>query len=305
MNTFYLTTADNHQTFVRNWPIEHPKAIVQIVHGMNEHSNRYDEFARFLNGKGFTVYATDHRGHGHSALDEERVGYIGENGFHLMVSDENELFQYIQSQFPHTPHFLLSHSMGSFIAQRYIQLYGQELAGVILIGSGGPRSDLKLGALVAEMIEKANGDQRMKTLDKIIFNGYNSRFIKKTGFEWLANDPAVINSFLSDPYCGHIFPPSFFRQFLNFMQLIFKNEEVKKVSTSLPILILSGSNDPVGQYGKGTDKLYKQYQSIGHTNLNYMLYPDERHEILNDFNRHQVFEDILHWLNEQLDAYYH
>ena len=300
MNTFYLTTADNHQTFVRNWLIEHPKAIVQIVHGMNEHSNRYDEFARFLNEKGFTVYATDHRGHGHSALDEERVGYIGENGFHLMVNDENELFHHIQAQLPHTPHFMLGHSMGSFIAQRYIQLYTHGLDGVILLGSGGPRSDLRLGALVAEMIEKANRDQRMKTLERVIFNGYNSRFIKKTGFEWLANDPTVINNFLSDPFCGHIFPPSFFRQFLNFMQLIFKDEEVKKVSTSTPILILSGSNDPVGQYGKGTDKLFKLYQSIGLTNLNYKLYPDERHEILNDFNRHQVFEDILHWLDQQL-----
>ena len=300
MNTFYLTTADSHQTFVRSWSIEQPRAIVQIVHGMNEHSNRYDEFALFLNTKGFAVYATDHRGHGHSTLDEERVGYIGENGFHLMVNDENELYQYIQAQFPHTPHFMLGHSMGSFIAQRYIQLYTHGLNGVILLGSGGPRNDLKLGALIAEMIEKANGDQRMKTLERIIFNGYNSRFIKKTGFEWLANDPTVINNFLSDPFCGHIFPPSFFRQFLNFMQLIFKDEEVKKVSTSTPILILSGSNDPVGQYGKGTDKLLKLYQSIGLTNLNYKLYPDERHEILNDFNRHQVFEDILHWLDQQL-----
>ena len=298
MNTFYLTTADNHQTFVRNWTIEQPKAIVQIVHGMNEHSKRYDEFARFLNDKGFTVYATDHRGHGHSALDEERVGYIGENGFHLMVNDEHELFQHIHAQYPHLPHFLLGHSMGSFIAQRYIQLYGHGLAGTVLIGSGGPRGDFKLGERLSEIIEKATGDKRIKTLDRIIFNGYNSRFIKRTGFEWLANDTDVINRFLSDPYCGHIFPPSFFRQFLNFMQFIFRHEEVEKVPASLPILILSGSNDPVGQYGKGTEKLFKQYQSIGVENLTYKLYPDERHEILNDFNRHRIFEDILVWFNK-------
>ncbi|MBD3106988.1 alpha/beta hydrolase [Bacillus sp. AGMB 02131] len=300
MNTFYLTTPDKHQTFVRSWMIEHPKAIVQIVHGMNEHSKRYNAFARFLNAQGFAVFATDHRGHGHSARNEESIGYIGDDGFTMMVDDEHMLYQHIQASIPSVPHFLLGHSMGSFITQRYIQLYGSELTGAILVGTGGPRHDLKLGAFVAGLVEKANGDKRMKTLDKVIFNGYNSRFIKKTGFEWLANDPDVVHDFITDPFCGHIFPPSFFRQFMQFMQSIFEIDEVKKVPAKLPVIILSGSNDPVGQYGKGTDKLFHLYQSIGLNNLRYKLYPNGRHEILNDYNRQEVYEDIVAWLHEQL-----
>ena len=124
MNTFHLPANDEHSIFIRNWAIEKPKAIVQLVHGMNEHSNRYNDFAIFLNQHGYSVYATDHRGHGQSALSIDQIGYIGENGFSKMVSDEHQLQQFIQAKYPNKPHFIIGHSMGSFITQRYIQLFG-------------------------------------------------------------------------------------------------------------------------------------------------------------------------------------
>jgi len=300
-NTFYLKAQDGHKIFVRCWPVMEPKAFVQIIHGMNEHSERYDKFARFLNQEGFYVAATDHRGHGRSATNPEKIGYIEENGFEKMVNDEKLLFSHLQSQFFNTPHFILGHSMGSFIAQRYIQKYAHEINGSILIGSGGKRPELEIGAAIAGIFERYTDDKRIKNLEKLIFAGYNRRFNKQTGFEWLANDTEVVDSYLKDPFCAHVFPPSFYRQFLNFLNMIFQDENVSKVPTSLPIYILSGANDPVGQFGKGVKRLYDQYEQRGSKDLQYKLYPDGRHEILNDFDKLLVYQDILAWINNHLD----
>lgn len=299
-NTFHLTAHDNHKIFVRHWHVCEPKAIVQIVHGMNEHSERYHEFACFLNQAGYCVYATDHRGHGNSALHVDRIGYIGENGFEEMVKDEKTLFDHIQSETPYIPHFILGHSMGSFVTQRYIQLYGNELAGSLLIGSGSNRWDLRIGAKVANAYEKLTNDKRSKGLEKLVFNGYNTRFNKRTGFEWLANDTVIVDEYIEDPYCAHVFPPSFYRQFLSFLYLIFQDEHVSQVPVSLPLYILSGQDDPVGQFGKGVEKLYQQYEQRGCKDVHYKLYPGGRHEILNDFDKLVVFKDIVTWLNEHI-----
>ncbi|WP_052343561.1 alpha/beta hydrolase [Bacillus massiliigorillae] len=295
--TFHLTAHDNHKIFVRYWHVDEPKAVVQIVHGMNEHSERYHEFAYYLNQAGYCVYATDHRGHGNSALHADRIGYIGENGFEEMVNDEKVLFDYIQSTNLYLSHFILGHSMGSFITQRYIQLYGNELAGALLIGSGSHRWDMQIGATIANIYEKLTKDKRSKSLEKLVFNGYNSRFENRTGYEWLANDSVIVDEYIKDPYCAHVFPPSFFRQFLTFLNRIFQEDYISQVPVTLPLYILSGENDPVGQFGKGVERLYQQYKQIGCNDVNYKLYPGGRHEILNDFDKLEVFQDIRIWLD--------
>ena len=299
--TFHLTAFDYHKIFVRNWSVDEPKAIVQIVHGMNEHSERYHEFARFLNDNGYGVFATDHRGHGNSALHVEKIGYIGENGFEGMVNDEKVLFDHIQNEYPDTPHFICGHSMGSFVTQRYIQQYGHELTGCILIGSGYHRWEMKLGVAIANIFERLTNDKRSKGLEKLIFNGYNTRFDNQTGFEWLARDTAVVDEYIQDPFCAHVFPPSFYRQFLSFLNVIFKEENVSQVPVSLPLYLLSGKDDPVGQFGKGVERLYQQYERIGSNDVHYKLYPGGRHEILNDYDKSLVYEDILKWLDEHCD----
>lgn len=295
-STFTLEANDHHGIFVRKWTVDHPKAIVQIIHGMNEHSERYTNFALFLNNNGYSVYATDHRGHGHSAVNADQIGYIGENGFNKMVSDEYTLFQHVKKEYPTSIHFILGHSMGSFITQRFIQLYGDKINGAILIGSGGDRIDAKMGELIASLFEKATGDKRSRMLEKLVFKGYNAHFDKRTRFEWLANEPSVVDGYLNDPFCGHVFPPSFYRQFLSFLQLVFKPESIKQVPSFLPLYILSGNDDPVGQFGKGIKRLYEQYSENGLTDVDYKLYPKGRHEILNDTDKMIVYQDVLSWL---------
>lgn len=301
LETRYMTAVDGTAVFVRSWTIENPIGNVQVVHGMNEHGGRYDEFAVFLNTHGFNVYATDHRGHGATAGSVERIGYIKEVGFATMVSDEYQLLCEIkQAGDKELPHFLLGHSMGSFVTQRFIQLYGYELAGTILMGSCGYNSIVRIGRYAAILAEKVKKDAPSLLLEKLVFKGYNHRTEKRTTYDWLAADPTVVDTFIADPYCAHIFPPSFYHHFLQWLQDIFIPSEVAKIPKDLPLLLVAGAEDPVGLYGKGMEDLEKQYQKHGTKDLQLILYPESRHEILNDIEKEQVFSDILRWLQEHV-----
>ena len=299
--TMYLTAKDGKEVFVRMWKVTEPKATVQIIHGMNEHSGRYQEFAEFLNNAGFSVFATDHRGHGKTAKSPERVGYIDEAGFPAMVADEYQLLGQIQKIYPDgLPHFVLGHSMGSFITQRFIQLHGNAITGTILMGSCGYNGVVRLGKPVAKLVEKITGDARSEFLEKIIFSGYNHRTEKRTKYDWLASDPQVITTFMEDPYCAKTFPPSFYRHFLQWLQDIFVKEEVAKIPRELPLLLVAGKEDPVGLFGKGMEILAKQYQKHDTEQPTHIHYPKNRHKIIKKKKKAQVFQDILDWIATHL-----
>lgn len=299
MDTFYLTASDGVEVFVRSWCVEAPKGVMQIVHGMNEHSGRYAEFAEFLNDWGYDVYATDHRGHGQTVGDPQKVGYIGENGFTLMVEDEEMLRQFIGEKYNHQiPQYILGHSMGSFIIQRFIQIYGDGLAGVILMGSCGYNNMAKMGRHVAKMIEKKNNDERSTFLEKVVMSSYNKKTKKETPYDWLASDPQVMKNFMADPYCAKVFPPSFYRQLLQWLVDIFDKDEIARIPKKLPLLLVAGTQDPVGLYGRGMLSLHIQYKNHGTEDLDMYLYEDSRHEVLNDVEKKQVMDDILTWLHQ-------
>ncbi|GBU10836.1 hydrolase [Erysipelotrichaceae bacterium] len=301
METRYLTSHDGTQIFIRIWVIPMPKAIIQIVHGMAEHSERYCDFAASCNAAGFSVYATDHRGHGQTVKNARDFGYIGENGFENMVEDEFALLNDVQTKIAgEIPYFILGHSMGSFLVQRFIQKHSENIAGALIIGSTGYNKNTRLGQKVAALFEKITKDKPSRLLEKIIFTGYNSKTAKKTDFDWLATDETVVANYITDDFCGNTFPPSFYNQLMAFLGKIADINERRQILPNFSIFILSGAADPVGLYGKGVQELFWQYEDVGLTNITMKIYPKSRHEILNDIEKAEVYDDIKNWILERI-----
>lgn len=304
---FKFTAMDGVIINVHKWGLEEGQAIkgvVQISHGMAEWAYRYDYFAKALNREGYIVYANDHRGHGLTAPSMEDVGYISDNdGFFDKVEDMRELNQLIREEHPSLPVVLFGHSMGSFLSQRYIQLYGSDLVGVILSGSNGKQGPIiNLGIALAYLEMKFKGRRhRSRLLDKLSFGSYNRAFPdNRTKFDWLSRDEKLVDRYIEDPYCGGIFTSSFFYDFLRGLKMITRRKNLEAVPKNLPIYIFSGSMDPVGGFGKGVEKLKEMYETHGLKEVSLVLYPEGRHEMLNEINRDEVIEDIVRWLDKIL-----
>lgn len=278
------------------------RGVVQISHGMAEHTARYDRFAKWLNGKGYTVYADDHRGHGMTAGIPDEIGYIGEDGFNRIVEDKYILTGLIKEKHPGLPIFLFGHSFGSFIAQEYISRYGNEIAGVILSGSAmndGP--DLKAGLIIATVMKLFGGKRQNALLDRLMFGSFNGRIQNPVSkFDWLSRDGEEVARYVADPLCGAVLTTNFYYEFLKGLSELYAKDKPAGISKKLPICIISGAGDPVGGYGKRISKLHKLYSGLGIEDLTLQLYEDGRHEMLNEINRDEVFEYIASWLDLHL-----
>lgn len=302
-----LKMRDDEEVYLYKWEPKEgikTKGIVQIAHGMAEHGSRYFRFAEALNKDGFIVYANDHRGHGKSAEDLSALGYISDkDGFHTMVYDLKEINEFIAKEHGNMPIFLFSHSMGSFLSQRYIQLFGDSIKGVVLSGTGGKKGKiLNIAIMLSGVIMKLKGRRAKGDLiDRLTFGSYN-KGIKdvKTKFDWLSRDDEEVDKYLADSYCGSVFPASFFYDFYIGLKTIYRQNNINKVPKNLPIFILSGDADPVGEYGKGVLRLVDMYRQLEIKDLCYKLYKGGRHEMLNEINREEVIEDIKLWLNSKL-----
>ncbi len=302
----WLTMDDQVEVYVRNWKIadKQPLAIVQLSHGMAEHIERYDSFANFLLQEGIFVYGNDHRGHGHTG---ERAGLHGffaeENGFDRVVTDLYEVNQFIQAKYPNVPIFLLGHSMGSFIARRYIQEYAHSIQGVIISGTGGnPGIAGKIGKQIAKREIRKYGLKKPSTvLNRLSFGAYNRGIDDpQTEFDWLSNDPKEVEKYLNDPYCGFICSSGFFYDLFTGLEKIHHQPFIQKIPKELPILIFSGDHDPVGGHTKGVRKVIQQYTQNGLRNLEYQFFKDGRHEMLNEINKDEVYQIILNWINNHI-----
>lgn len=300
MESFNFKTNNTEINAYKWLPTGKIKAIVQISHGMNEHILRYDEFARFLAGKGYLVYGNDHLGHGKSLLDGRGLGYISDShGFIDMVEEMKNLTSLIKEENKDTKIFIFSHSMGSFLAQRYIEVYGGEIDGVILSGtSGEPPGILNMGIFLSSLIMKVRGrDYKSKMIDSLSFGSYNKSFQpNRTEFDWLSRDEKEVDKYIEDPLCGNLFPVSFFHDLYEGMKSIHKAENLTCIPKDIPILILAGSHDPVSNYGKGILNLNNIYKRLGIKDVEYKLYEGGRHEMLNETNKLEVMIDILNWL---------
>lgn len=305
--TFTFKSDEGKEIFVYKWlPDENTdlKGIVQIAHGMAEHAARYERLAVKLTNEGFAVYANDHRGHGKSAETVEKQGILADSeGFHWMVEDVHKLTGIIKSEQGALPIFLLGHSMGSFVSQRYIMLYGNELKGVALSGTNGKQGMiLKIGSYVAkDECEKFGRDAKSIKLNLMSFGAYNKKFKPiRTEFDWLSRDEEEVDKYIKDPYCGELFPAGFFYDFLQGLRLIEKRKNRALVPKTLSIYMFSGETDPVGKEGKGVRELYNAYVALGIEDVTMKLYKDGRHEILNETNREQVMEDLVTWIKAHL-----
>lgn len=285
------------------WEIENPKAIVVLTHGMAEHILRYDEFAKVLNENNFTVYGHNHRGHKDSILSYSDYGYMDdEDNFGILVKDLNEIIDKIIIDNPNLPIFLFGHSMGSFVSQRYIELYGNKLNGVILCGtSKNPNSLIKMGSFLSKIIMKAKGRRyRSKFIDKVAFGSYNKKIKnKRTDLDWLSRDPNEVDKYIEDKYCGGVFTVSYFYDLSKGFSDI--NQNFDLIPKNLPILIISGDKDPVGGYGKYVTNLYKTLNNIDVKDLELILYKDARHELLKETSKLQTHLDVIKWLNKKIN----
>jgi len=283
--------------------IVNPKAIVQISHGMAEVAKRYERFAEALTSMGYIVYANDHRGHGKTAGIIENLGYLGDNdGFLWLVKDMQELSVIAKNENIGLPLFLFGHSMGSFLCQRYIQLYGKEINGVILSGTNGKQGlILDLGLLIAKFEINKNGRKaKSNILNKMSFGSYNKSFKPvRTEFDWLSRDTSEVDKYINDDFCGSIFTAGFFQDFFIGLKEIEKNSNISQIPKELPIYLFSGSKDPVGGYTKGVMKLINTYENLGIRDVEYKFYEEGRHEMLNEINKDVVIRDIIKWLNSK------
>lgn len=278
------------------------KGIIHIIHGLAEHAKRYERFAKDATDKGFIVVADDHRGHGKTAKNQQDLGYLGEkDGFQHMVEDEYILTKIMKEKFPDLPYFMLGHSMGSFILQRYIEEYGKELNGAILSGTSGPNPLLLYpGKFIARIAMMISGPKtKSPFLNNLSFGAYNNAFKpNRTDFDWLSRDEKEVDKYIEDPFCGFVCSTSLYYFLTKGMIEMHKSHNLNLIPKSLPIIILSGSMDPVG--AKTVKSLYNIYLKLGINDVELKLYEGARHEILNEINREEVTRDILTWSERHL-----
>ena len=276
------------------------KGIVQIAHGAGEHGKRYEHFASFLTENGYLVCADDHRGHGLSAKDKTDLGFFGdEDGWRKVVEDLFAVTKYLKNEYRGLDLYLLGHSMGSFLARTYAILHGEELKGLILSGTAhNPKPLLLFGSYMAGRDVRSGRARALNpTLNKMAFKDLNKSFRGgKTGYEWISRDPETVKKYVDDEFCGFEFTSSAFRDMFGGLLFITDRKNIGKTPKELPILLLAGTDDPVGGKGKMVQKCRAEYARSGVKNLEIKLYEGMRHEILNEIGKEEVYDDVLRWL---------
>ena len=274
------------------------RGVVQISHGMAEYSNRYAGFALELCKSGYAVFISDHIGHGSSVTDKNMLGFLGENGEDTFVEDMKALTDIIKNEYNDLPLYLLGHGMGSLIARKYTAKYGYLLDGVIYTGTSGQNPALGVGIQLANTLIKQNGPYyRSELLDTIAFGTYNRKTEKRTDCDWVSRDTKEVDKFIADDLCGYKYTVSGMKALFLTLKAVSTRRWYNSVPLSMPILLLSGSMDPIGDYSKGVNEVYKTLKKTGHKYVTMKLYDGARHEILNEINRKEVYEDIIRWLN--------
>ncbi len=277
----------------------HLKGIVLIAHGAAEHSARYVRFGKVLNENGFVVYAHDQRGHGQTAANPAII-HINEGGFEGMVDDIDRLYKIAASEHPGLPIFLFAHSMGTIICRKYLQKYsGRGLKGTILCGAAHMPQIKQICDFAKTIIEQHGRDYVDVNLQGAN-QSYNERFQpERTPFDWLSRDEAEVDKYIQDPLCGNPGTAGFLYEFAKGYD-IFDEGKIKGIDKELPILFITGDQDPSTLYGESAKLAKELYQKTGIKEVDLIIYPGARHELLNEINRDEVTEDIIDWINKHL-----
>lgn len=283
---------------IRWEPDVEPVAVLQIVHGMAEYIERYEDFAKFLAEKGFVVTGDDHLGHGKSVSDGLYGFFCDKDPATVVVDDVHTLTTITKEKYPNVPYYIMGHSMGSFILRNYLFRYGSEVDKAIIMGTGMQPKAMVVGANVMAGIGNFfNARKVSKFMDNASFSTYNKRIPNnRTSFDWLTKDEKKVDAYIADPLCGFIFTCNGFKTLSNLLWRLNKKSNLEKMPKSLPILITSGAEDPVGEYGKGPKLVYDSYKELGIKDVSIKLYDTDRHEILNETDREVVYKDLYEWL---------
>lgn len=283
-----------------------PIAVLQIAHGVSEYILRYESFAAYLTGRGFAVVGHDHLGHGGSSMEGKGRLYFGPKGsWDVVVQDLEVRRQLAREKFPGIPYFLLGHSMGSFVARTYLIRHHGTVSGAIIMGTGQMAPALvKGGILVANIEAKRVGeDQPSPLVNKLAFGPYNKPFApNRTTYDWLSANPQNVDFYISQPLCGGIPSTGLFREMLTGISYISAPANVQKMDKNTPILFVSGQQDPVGDMGKGVKRAYESFLSAGMVDVQLKLYPELRHEILNEDCQEMIYEDLFNWMGTKTAA---
>ena len=278
-----------------------PKAVLQLCHGMCEFIDRYGPFAEYLAGKGFLVLGNDHLGHGGTAKSEADFGYFADRDADLcLLEDMHALRKLGEEKAPGVPYFLLGHSMGSFLARQYIARYGEGLSGAILMGTGSQSGvTLALGKALCRLSALFGGwRKRSKFINGMVLGSNNKRFEPaRTKNDWLTKEHSVVDAYNAEPRCTFVFTLNGFYTLFQAIADCQNAATVARIPKELPLLVVSGEDDPVGGFGTGVEKAFTLYQNAGIRDVSMKLYPGDRHEILNESDREDVFADLYAWLS--------
>ena len=280
-------------------------AVLQITHGMVEFIERYENFAAFLTEHRFLVVGHDHLGHGASIGSEKDWGYFAKgNPSVLLISDMHQLRTMVQKEHAGVPYFMLGHSMGSYLLRRYLAVYGEGLHGAIIMGTGyvSPGT-AAMGSRLSSLISLFKGDRyRSSFVSGLAFNKGYKKF-DTTGAhpenDWLTTDVEIVKRYHQDPRCSFMFTLNGYKGLFDTVSFTCRQENADKIPKDLLLLIVSGKDDPVGDFGAGVEKVHDMMKKAGIHDLTLKLYEGDRHEILNELDRETVYKDLLNWMRGQ------
>lgn len=277
-----------------------PKAVVQIMHGIAEYIDRYDDFMQFLATNGILAVGTDHLGHGKSIEKPEQQGFFAEkDGWNYIIRDEEILRNAMKDNYPDIPFIVFGHSMGSFMARTHIIKYPKGFDAAIISGTGNQGAALVFGGLtMGNLVVAFKGTHHCSNfLNNLAFGSYNKIYENpKTEYDWLSRDEAVVQKYIDDPLCGFLPTCSLFRDMMVGVKFITDKSKLPAMNKDMPVYFMSGAMDPVGECGKGVKKAFDNFKAAGMKDVSMKLYPDGRHEMLNEINKGEVYADILAWI---------
>ncbi|MEX0635975.1 MAG: alpha/beta fold hydrolase [Ferruginibacter sp.] len=299
-SSYFLTTTNEHQTPIYTWiPPGEIRCILHIAHGMAEYALRYESIVPYFLKEQIAVFAHDHRGHGRAVPSIAEQGIVTDQWFNDQVEDIGIIVAHIKKEHPNKKIILLGHSMGSFVGQRFFQLHGHQINGLILSASNGKKNPLiGFGIVVAKIQKTLFGNQyRSNLINYLSFAAFNKKFApNRTTSDWLSRDENKVDKYVTDEQCGFVCSSSFFYYFFKGIQDTFDNNNIRQIPSHVPVYALAGDKDPVGLQGKGFLQLIENWKAAGANDLTYDLYKGGRHEMMNETNRTEVLENIINWI---------
>ncbi len=299
---FYLPCSDGHQMPVYTWlPIAEPDCVLLIAHGMAEYAERYAPITSFFTEKNIALYAHDQRGHGKAVANINEQGIVKAHWFYQQVEDIQTAIEHLKKIHPGKKIFLAGHSMGSFICQRYFQLHGNSIDGLILSATNGKQDPLMpAGIGIAWLQMKMFGPNYKSTLlNKLSFGKFNAAFKpNRTAYDWLSRNSEEVDKYVADPRCGFVCSALFYYYFFCGIRDALSKKNINSIPKHIPVYAFAGDKDPVGLEGKGFLQLIKNWKTAGVKDISYTLYKDGRHEMMNETNREEVINNLISWIKK-------